>query len=178
VLDIVAGRPLHIIKSHQKTVTALSLASHSDRLISGALDGHLKVFETTGWNVVSGSKYPSPILSLRVITSGVAQEDKHLAVGMQSGLLSIKTRLSGQQKVRERERQKEMQALLEGKLEEHDRKKAKKEKLRGKGWGSVYEVATLSERVSILSLKDRTEESARRNSLGSMTSARRDIPLL
>ncbi|KAJ9236041.1 hypothetical protein DTO271D3_2176 [Paecilomyces variotii] len=134
VLDIVAGRPLHIIKSHQKTVTALSLASHGDRLISGALDGHMKVFETTGWNVVSGSKYPSPILSLRVITSGVAQEDKHLAVGMQSGLLSIKTRLSGQQKVRERERQKEMQALLEGKLEEHDRKKAKQERLRGKGW--------------------------------------------
>lgn len=134
VLDVVAGRPLHIIKSHQKTVTALSLASGGERLLSGALDGHMKVFETTGWNVVSGSKYPSPILSLRVITSGPAREDKHIAVGMQSGLLSIKTRLSGQQKVRERERQKEMQALLEGKLDEYDRKVAKKEKLRGKGW--------------------------------------------
>lgn len=134
VLDVVAGRPLHIIRSHQKTVTALSLASGGERLLSGALDGHMKVFETTGWNVVAGSKYPSPILSLRVITSGPAREDKHIAVGMQSGLLSIKTRLSGQQKVRERERQKEMQALLEGKLDEYDRKVAKKEKLRGKGW--------------------------------------------
>ncbi|KAK1147323.1 U3 small nucleolar RNA-associated protein 15 [Aspergillus melleus] len=132
VLDIVAGKPLHMIQSHQKTVTALSLASNGERLLSGALDGHMKVFETSGWNVVSGSKYPSPILSLRAITSGLALEDKHIAVGMQSGLLSIKTRLSGQQKVRERERRKEMQALLEGKLEEHDKKVAKQK--RGAGW--------------------------------------------
>ncbi|RJE17479.1 hypothetical protein PHISCL_10184, partial [Aspergillus sclerotialis] len=134
VLDIVAGRPLHLIQSHQKTVTALDLASNGERLVSGALDGHMKVFETSGWNVVSGSKYPSPILSLRVITSGQAQEDKHIAVGMQSGLLSIKTRLSGQQKARERERKREMQALLEGTLEEHDRKVAKQKKQRGSGW--------------------------------------------
>lgn len=132
VLDIVTGKPVHMIQSHQKTVTALALASHGERLLSGALDGHMKVFETTGWSVVSGSKYPSPILSLRAITSGTAQEDKHLAVGMQSGLLSIKTRLSGQQKAREKERRKEMQALLEGKIEEHDRKVANKS--RGKGW--------------------------------------------
>ncbi|KAJ5220210.1 small nucleolar ribonucleoprotein complex subunit Utp15 [Penicillium chermesinum] len=134
VLDIVAGKPLHMIQSHQKTVTSLALASDGQRLVSGALDGHLKVFETTGWNTVSGSKYPSPILSLRVIISGLAYEDKHIAVGMQSGLLSVKTRLSGQQKVKERERRKEMQALLEGKLEEHDRAVAKKKKLRGSGW--------------------------------------------
>lgn len=134
VLDVVAGKPLHMIQSHQKTVTSLALASNGERLVSGALDGHLKVFETTGWNTVSGSKYPSPILSLNVITSGLAYEDKHIAVGMQSGLLSVKTRLSGQQKVKERERRKEMQALLEGKLEEHDRQAAKKKKTRGSGW--------------------------------------------
>jgi U3 small nucleolar RNA-associated protein 15 len=134
VLDIVAGKPLHMIQSHQKTVTSLALASNGERLLSGALDGHMKVFETTGWNTVSGSKYPSPILSLSVITSGTDYEDKHIAVGMQSGLLSIKTRLSGQQKIKERERRKEMQALLEGKLEEHDRQVAKKQKARGSGW--------------------------------------------
>lgn len=134
VLDIVAGKPLHMIQSHQKTVTSLALASGGERLLSGALDGHMKVFETTGWNMVSGSKYPSPILSLNVVTSGIDREDKHVAVGMQSGLLSIKTRLSGQQKIRERERKKEMQALLEGKIEEHDRKAAKQKKLRGSGW--------------------------------------------
>ncbi|WEW60194.1 U3 small nucleolar RNA-associated protein 15 [Emydomyces testavorans] len=134
VLDVVAGKPLHLIKSHQKTVTCLSLGSQGNRIISGALDGHMKVFETTGWHVVGGNKYPSPILSLGIITSGPQREDKHVAVGMQSGVLSIRTRLSGEQKIRERERQREMQALLEGKLEEHDRKIAKAQKKRGRGW--------------------------------------------
>ena len=131
VLDLIAARPLQLLKNHQKTVTSLHLASNNTRLVSGGLDGHLKVFETTGWNVVAGSKYPSPILTLCVVGSGTTREDRHLVVGMQSGSLSIKTRLSGQQKVKERERQKEMQALIEGNIEELDRKRAKK---RPKGW--------------------------------------------
>ena len=131
VLDLIAARPLHMIQNHQKTITSLSLASNNTRLVSGGLDGHLKVFETTGWNVVAGSKYPSPILSLSVIAFGTARDDRHVVVGMQSGVLSIKTRLSGQQKVKERERQKEMQALIEGRIEELDQKRAKK---RPKGW--------------------------------------------
>ncbi|KAL8766750.1 MAG: hypothetical protein Q9203_006242 [Teloschistes exilis] len=126
VLDLIAAKPVHLIQNHQKTVTSLSLASNNTRLVSGGLDGHLKVFETSAWNVVYGSKYPSPILSLAVIGAGVAREDRHLAVGMQSGILSIKTRLSGQQKVKERERAKEMQALIEGKIEEHDKRVSKK----------------------------------------------------
>ncbi|KAI9849973.1 MAG: hypothetical protein M1838_006231 [Thelocarpon superellum] len=131
VLDLVAAKPLRILKNHQKTVTSLCLASRDTRLLSGGLDGHLKVFETTGWHVVAGSKYPSPILSLAVIGAGAEPKDKHVAVGMQSGILSIRTRLSGQQKVRERERQKEMKALIEGTVEEYDRKTAKK---RPRGW--------------------------------------------
>lgn len=126
VLDIIAGRPLHMIKNHQKTVTTLALASNGSRLVSGGLDGHMKVFETSGWNVVAGSKYPSPILSLAVVASGTLREDKHIVVGMSTGQLSIKTRLSGEQKVKERERQKQMDALIAGKIEEYDKKQAKK----------------------------------------------------
>ena len=140
VLDIIAGRPLHMIKNHQKTVTSLALASDGSRVVSGGLDGHMKVFETAGWNVVAGSKYPSPILSLAVIASGPAREDKHIVVGMSTGQLSIKTRLSGEQKVKERERQKQMDALIAGKIEEYDKKQAKKrprgveKKLRGRDY--------------------------------------------
>jgi U3 small nucleolar RNA-associated protein 15 len=129
VLDIIAAKPIHMLRNHQKTVTALSLANNGERLLSGALDGHVKVFETTGWNVVGGLKYPSPILSLSVIPS--QNEDKHIAVGMQSGLLSIKTHLSGEQKAQAREREKEMKALMDGKIEEYDRGKKRK---RGAGW--------------------------------------------
>lgn len=129
VLDLVAGKPLTLIKNHQKTVTSLCLASNGTRLVSGGLDGHVKVFETAGWNVVAGSKYPSPVLAVNVISAGPNREDRHLVVGMQSGILSIRTRLSGQQKIKEKERAKEMQALLEGTLEEYDLKNSKKRPL-------------------------------------------------
>ena len=122
VLDLVAGKPLQLLKNHQKTVTSLCLASNGSRLISGGLDGHVKIFETSGWNVVAGSKYPSPVLAVNVISAGSNREDKHLVVGMQSGIMSIKTRLSGQQKIKERERAKEMQALIDGTLDEYDKK--------------------------------------------------------
>ncbi|CAD0012775.1 WD40 repeat-like protein [Aureobasidium pullulans] len=126
VLDLVAGKPLHLIKNHQKTVTSLCLANNGTRLVSGGLDGHVKVFETSAWNVVAGFKYPSPVLSLSVVGAGASREDRHLAVGMQSGLLSVRTRLSGEQKAAAREKEKEMQALVAGTIEEYDRKKAKK----------------------------------------------------
>ena len=95
VLDLIAAKPLRLITNHQKTVTSLCLASNGRRVVSGSLVGHVKVFETTGWNVVAGSKYPSPILSLSVIAAGATHEDRHLAVGMQSGVLSLRTRLTG-----------------------------------------------------------------------------------
>ncbi|KAL1653985.1 hypothetical protein SLS61_003387 [Didymella pomorum] len=129
VLDIVAAKPIHMLRNHQKTVTALSLANNGSRLLSGSLDGHVKVFETQGWNVVGGLKYPSPILSLSVVPS--QKEDKHIAVGLSSGILSIRTHLSGEQKALAREREKEMKALMEGKIDEYDRAKKRK---RGKGW--------------------------------------------
>ncbi|KAI4145846.1 MAG: hypothetical protein LQ340_006145 [Diploschistes diacapsis] len=141
VLDIVGGKPIHVIQNHQKTVTSLSLASHDSRVVSGALDGHVKVFETTGWNNVYGVKYPSPVLAVSIITAGLGREDRHIAVGLQSGLLSIKTRLSGQLKIKEKERQKEMNALLGGKLDEYDKKRKRqvpsgiRRRLRGMDFG-------------------------------------------
>lgn len=104
VLDLVAAKPLRVITNHQKTVTSLCLASNGKRVVSGGLDGHVKIFETGSWNVVAGTKYPSPILSLGVITAGANAADRHLAVGMQSGVLSLKTRLTGSAAEKERER--------------------------------------------------------------------------
>ena len=127
ILDIVAARPLQVLQTHQKAVTSLCLATKNQRLVCGGLDGHVKILETENWNIVAGSKYPSPILSLSIVSGSNRQEDRHVVVGMQSGILSIKTRLSGQQKVKAREREKEMQALIEGKTAALDRKRAKKE---------------------------------------------------
>lgn len=128
VLDLVAARPLHMITNHQKTVTSLSLASGGRRLVTGGLEGHVKVFETTGWNVVYSTKYQSPILSLGVIPGSDAGEahDRHLAVGMQSGMLSVRTRRTGAEVSKEREREKEMAALLAGSIDTHDAKRQRK----------------------------------------------------
>ncbi|KAK4236487.1 UTP15 C terminal-domain-containing protein [Achaetomium macrosporum] len=130
VLDLVAAKPLRLITNHQKTVTSLSLASNGRRVVSGSLDGHVKVFETTDWNVVAGSKYPSPILSLSVIATGAAQEDRHLAVGMQSGVLSLRTRLSGTaaEKARERAAVEAARDIGTEALEKLDAKKAKRKR--------------------------------------------------
>ena len=134
VLDLVAARPLANLKCHQKAVTSLCLASGGSRVVSGALDGHVKIFDTATWSLVAGAKYPSPILSVGVIPSPASSasetEDRHLAVGLQSGLLSIKTRLSGPQKVAQKERDAEMQALIAGTLDEHDRQQSRKKRKR------------------------------------------------
>ena len=128
VLDLVAAKPQHMITNHQKTVTSLSLASNGRRLVSGGLDGHVKVFETTGWNVVAGIKYPSPVLAVRVVTAGANAEDRHLAVGLQSGVLSLRTRLTGPEARREQEREKEMAALVAGTIEAHDKARGKRKR--------------------------------------------------
>ena len=131
VLDLVAGRPVGLYANHQKTITSLATASNGKRVLTGALDGHVKVWDTEEWNVVAGMKYPSPILSLEVAAAGTQKEDRHLCVGMQSGVLSIKTRLSGEARAAKREKEKEMVALVAGKIEEYD---AKQKKKRGSGW--------------------------------------------
>ena len=54
--------------------------------------------------------------------------DRHLAVGMQSGMLSIRTRLTGPEASREREREKEMTALVAGTIDSLDSKKNKRKR--------------------------------------------------
>ncbi|KAK3325901.1 WD40-repeat-containing domain protein [Apodospora peruviana] len=148
VLDLVAAKPLRLITNHQKTVTTLSLASNGRRVVSGGLDGHVKVFETTGWNVVSGSKYPSPILSLSVISAGATQEDRHLAVGMQSGVLSIRTRLSGSmaEKARARAAEEAARDIGGDALDKLDQQKTRKKKKAV----SNKTMATLGENVDFI----------------------------
>lgn len=133
ILNLAAGKVEHIIRSHQKSVTSLSTAQSNTRLLTGALDGHLKVHNTTSWEVVAGFKYPAPILSLSVISnpSRSTQDDRHLAVGLENGLLSIRTRIAGAEKTKEREKEKKMQALLAGEADEYERKQKKKDLRQG-----------------------------------------------
>jgi U3 small nucleolar RNA-associated protein 15 len=131
VLDLVAGRPLGLFSNHQRTITTIATASQGSRVLSGGLDGHVKVWDTATWDVVAGIKYPSPVLSLDVVAAGPQREDRHLCVGMQSGVLSIRTRLTGAAKAAKKEKEKEMAALVAGKIDQYD---AQQKKKRGRGW--------------------------------------------
>ena len=136
VLDLVAARSITILKAHQKTVTSLSTASAGTRVLTGGLDGHLKIWDTSSWQVVAGRKYDSQILAASVVPSPPAsastekgRTDRHLLVGLSSGILSIRTRLPGEVKAKQKTRDAEMAALAAGTIDEHDRKQSKKRKL-------------------------------------------------
>ncbi|CAK1357056.1 U3 small nucleolar RNA-associated protein 15 [Cercospora beticola] len=135
IVNLVAGQAEHVIRSHQKDVMALSSAQNGTRILTGALDGHVKVHNTASWEVVAAFKYPSPILSLAVVpgaaNSDGERDDRHLAVGLQSGLLSLRTRLAGAEKAKVREREKKMAALVAGEADEYERKQKKKDMRQG-----------------------------------------------
>jgi U3 small nucleolar RNA-associated protein 15 len=97
------GRLLKTLTNHQKTVTSVlvssssygsgggeSSPSSSPRLLSGSLDGHVKVYDIDTFQVTHASKYPAPVLSL-----GLSSNNKHLAVGMADGTLSIRRHSGG-----------------------------------------------------------------------------------
>lgn len=129
ILNLTAGKAEHIVRSHQKTVTTLCTAQRGERLLTAGLDGHVKAHNTSSWEVVAGFKYPSPILSLAVVSQGA--EDRHLAVGLQNGLLSLRTRLAGAEKSKARDKEKRMEALLAGEADAYERKQKKKDMRQG-----------------------------------------------
>lgn len=161
VWDIIAAKPLVQLANHQKTVTSLAYTINKDpttdtltptassrRVITGGLDGHVKVYNTTSWQVVHGIKYPSPILSL-----AISPEEKHLAVGMVNGLISIRTRTSGKDKEREREKEEQIQALLTGAPLDGGKKKKKKRRLRGITYTGDMDSVVLEEKQKIVHLR-------------------------
>ena len=133
ILNLAAGKTENIIRAHQKTITSLAAAQRGGRLLTGALDGHVKAHNSTSWEVVAGLKYPAPVLSLSVVSSTGQSErdDRHLAVGLETGLLSLRTRLAGTEKVKAREKETKMQAMIAGEADEYERKKKKKDMRQG-----------------------------------------------
>ncbi|XP_018099908.1 U3 small nucleolar RNA-associated protein 15 homolog isoform X2 [Xenopus laevis] len=88
VWDILKGGQLLVsLRNHHKTVTCLSLSSSGQRLLSGSLDRHVKVYSTMNYKVVHSFDYAASILSL-----ALAPDDQIIAVGMTNGVLNIKHR--------------------------------------------------------------------------------------
>uniref|UniRef100_A0A8C9LEV3 U3 small nucleolar RNA-associated protein 15 homolog n=1 Tax=Pavo cristatus TaxID=9049 RepID=A0A8C9LEV3_PAVCR len=88
VWDVLKGGQLLVsLKNHHKTVTCLCLNSSGQRLLSGSLDRHVKIYSTTSYKVVHSFNYATSILSL-----ALSPEDETIIVGMTNGVLNVKHR--------------------------------------------------------------------------------------
>ncbi|RKO83374.1 WD40-repeat-containing domain protein, partial [Blyttiomyces helicus] len=89
IWDILGGgRLLQAVSHHQKAITCMSFDGTATRILTGSLDHHVKVLNIQDYKVVHSIKYPDPVQSL-----AVSPDDTHLAVGMSTGLLSIRQRV-------------------------------------------------------------------------------------
>ncbi|XP_069793234.1 U3 small nucleolar RNA-associated protein 15 homolog [Narcine bancroftii] len=81
------GQLLASLRNHHKTVTCLCLNSSGQRLLSGSLDRHVKIYSTSTYKVVHTLNYSASILSLAIMP-----EDKAIIVGMTNSVLNIRHR--------------------------------------------------------------------------------------
>jgi U3 small nucleolar RNA-associated protein 15 len=88
VWDIFSGgKMIHNMNNHQKTITSICMDSTKSRLISGGLDGHLKVYNMSNFAVTHGFKYDAPIISV-----AVSPDNMNIMVGTTNGMLSRRHR--------------------------------------------------------------------------------------
>ncbi|XP_006627225.1 U3 small nucleolar RNA-associated protein 15 homolog [Lepisosteus oculatus] len=87
------GQQLVSLKNHHKTVTCLCLSSSGQRLLSGSLDRHVKVYSTATYKAVHSFDYAASVLSV-----ALAPEDEAIVVGMTNGVLNVKHRKHPEEK--------------------------------------------------------------------------------
>lgn len=87
--DITGRKLLHQFNAHQKTVSTVKVVDVDGelRVLTGSLDGHIKVFDPATFKMLYACKYPSPVMSL-----GIARDSNTLAVGLADGTLSFRKR--------------------------------------------------------------------------------------
>ncbi|KAJ1663487.1 U3 small nucleolar RNA-associated protein [Coemansia sp. RSA 1813] len=84
---LMGGRHLTTMGNHEKTVTSLCLDSGGGRLLAGSLDHHVKIYDVQNFKMVYSMNYPAPVLSV-----ALSPDDTKLAVGMTSGVFSLRKR--------------------------------------------------------------------------------------
>ncbi|XP_043120894.1 U3 small nucleolar RNA-associated protein 15 homolog [Puntigrus tetrazona] len=89
------GQELVSLRNHHKTVTCACLSSVGKKLLTGSLDRHIKVYNSS-YKIVHNFDCDASILSM-----AIAPDDEVLAVGMTNGVLSVRHRKQMNQKDRE-----------------------------------------------------------------------------
>ncbi|KAI6004109.1 Trp-Asp repeat-containing protein [Pisolithus albus] len=81
------GRCIRALSNHQKTVTSLAYDANAGRLLTGALDQMVKVYDISTYKVVHTMRYPASVLCL-----AISPDETHIAAGMSDGTLSVRRR--------------------------------------------------------------------------------------
>lgn len=88
VWDLTAGaKLLQTVSAHQKSITCMCLTSSGDRLLTGGLDGHVKVYSVGDFTPVYGFKHGGAITSV-----ALPADLTRLAVGTADGTLTVRQR--------------------------------------------------------------------------------------
>jgi U3 small nucleolar RNA-associated protein 15 len=88
IWDLTAGaKLLQTVSAHQKSITCMCLTSRGDRLLTGGLDGHVKVYSVGDFTPVYGFKHGGAITSV-----ALPADLTRLAVGTADGSLTVRQR--------------------------------------------------------------------------------------
>ncbi|KAJ1825108.1 U3 small nucleolar RNA-associated protein [Coemansia sp. RSA 2671] len=87
---LMGGKYLTTMGNHEKTVTSLCMDSSGGRLLAGSLDHHVKIYDVQSFKMVFNISYTAPVLSV-----ALSPDNTMLAVGMTSGVFSLRKRTVG-----------------------------------------------------------------------------------
>ncbi|KAK3098153.1 hypothetical protein FSP39_016684 [Pinctada imbricata] len=104
------GRLLTTLYGHHKTVTCLNFCSNYQRLLTGSVDRHVKIYDVSTYQMVHTLDIPGSVLS-----AAVSPDDSLLVVGTVEGLLSIQKRKVPEDLVRKRKKGPSFTYSLKGK---------------------------------------------------------------
>lgn len=85
--DVRGGKTLHTLANHQKTVLELCVDGAGTRLLSGGLDGHIKIHDLSTFKVTHGLKCKDGVCSI-----ALSPDNMQMAVGLVNGSLSLRRR--------------------------------------------------------------------------------------
>eukprot|EP00939_MAST-03C_sp_MAST-3C-sp1_P005296 g5296.t1 len=103
--------PMQILENHQKAVTGLVLSSSKRRMLSAGVDGHVKVFDTTSFQVCHSMRFSGASAATKstaassnvdekggnkaLLSLALAPNGESLAVGSATGDVMLRTRSKG-----------------------------------------------------------------------------------
>lgn len=81
------GKLLCKVSQHHKTITCLSQTENGQYVLSGSLDKHVKVYETSTYRTIHDFVYSNSILSV-----ALSKNSDNVVAGLVDGMISVKKR--------------------------------------------------------------------------------------